>query len=139
MKSAIQRSIYYADVNNFNPVITFNYNDEASFKSIIQDFPNNIEIVATFGIHNQCYHIFNELPYLYKKLLFDKTTSIYLVSRKGLSICLFREKLENERIAVIQIDSVLAEYSPTSYKTYFFYPLTFVAGALVSWKYFSEK
>ena len=74
-----------------------------------------------------------------KKLLFDKTTSIYLVNRKGLSICLLREKSENERIAIIKIDSVLSEYSPTSYKKYILYPLVFSTGAIISWKYFSQN
>ena len=141
MRSAIEKSVYYTDVNNFTPVITFEYSDETSFKSIIEDFPNNIEIVATFGTKNEntCYKIFNELSFLYKELLFDKTTSIYLVNRKGLSICLLREKSENERIAIIKIDSVLSEYSPTSYKKYILYPLMFSTGAIISWKYFSQN
>lgn len=155
MRSAIEKSIYYTDVNNFNTVITFNYTDEKSFKNIIKDLPNNIEIIATFGSkpNNFCYKIFNELFYLYKELLFDKTTSIYLINRKGLSVRLFRETktleprtdtldtletLENEKIAIIKIDSVLSEYSPTSYKSYFFYPLVFSAGMVISWKYFSQ-
>lgn len=133
MKNAIKNSIYYLDVYNFNnPVITFEYIDEESFKNVIKDFSNNIEIVATFGLKdNICYKIFDELSYLYKDLLFDKTTSIYLVSRKDICICLCREKQEHERIAIIKIDSVLSEYKHKSLKPYFLYPLTFIFGGIV--------
>ena len=138
-KKSIENSIYYADINEFtNPVKTFYYSDKESFNEIIKDLPNNIEVIATFGGKDSvCYKIFNNLDY--NSLLFDKTTSIYFVNRKGMYICLEREvefdqdnemkfngeneTNKNTRIAVLKIDAVLSEYKENSY-----YPITFGLG-----------
>jgi len=139
---AIENSIYYADINNFtNPVKTFQYSDKESFYNIIKDLHNNIEVVATFGGKDSiCYKIFNSLDY--NSLLFDKTTSIYFVNRKGMYICLEREIdvnemtsiktemniNENQRIGVLKIDAVLSEYKENNLKNYLYYPVTFGLG-----------
>ena len=130
MKQAIEKAIYYSDSNTYNPVVTFQYSDEKTFKDIVKELSNNIDVIATFGRKdNICYTIFNNLSY--KDLLFDKTTLIYLVNRKDIAICLNRETAEEndkQRIAIIKIDAVLSEYSPNSIKHYFFYPITFMLG-----------
>ena len=118
LKKAIENSVYYSDINEFtNPVKTFEYSDKESFSNIIKDLPNNIEVIATFGGKESiCYKIFNNLDY--SSLLFDKTTSIYFVNRKGMYISLERletEKYENTRIAVLKIDAVLSEYREICY------------------------
>jgi len=138
-RNAIEKSIYYLDINNFtNPVKTFIYSDEESFKNIIKDLPNHIEVIATFGgKDNICYSIFNSLDY--NSLLFDKTTSIYLVNRKDMYICLKRENEDEiQRIAVLKIDSVLSEYKERSLKHYFYYPTVFALGTLAGYLIFSK-
>jgi len=146
MRKAIEKSIYYSDVSNFNTVITFEYSDEKSFKNIIKELPNYIDIVATFGRKdNQCYSIFNKLSY--KDLLFDKTTSIYLVNRKDIAICMNRKldkenglingHEEKQRIAILKVDSVLSEYQTSSLKHYICYPIVFILG--VSLCYLNKK
>ena len=133
MRKAIEKAIYYLDVSNFNPNITFEYSDEETFKNIIKDLSNNIDVIATFGKKdNICYSIFDQLykSNVYKDLLFDKTTSIYIINRKDITICINRitDETQKQRIAVIKIDSVLSEYSPKSIKHYIFYPIVFIVG-----------
>ena len=139
MKTAIEKAIYYSDVNTFNPIVTFEYTDETNFQEIINNLHQNIEVVAIFGNKdNICYRIFKSLNY--KELLFDKTTSIYLVNRKGLAIRLCRsdDLAEKERIGVVKIDSVLAEYSPRCLKHYILYPIVFASGSALTYMFFKN-
>lgn len=145
MRKAIEKAIYYIDTDFLNPIITFEYSNESELSNIINDFHNHIDILAIFGNkENICYYIFSYLSSMYEQLLLNKTTEIFLVNRKDVCICLKR-KLDTEtprRIAIIKVDSVLAEYKPPSYSSYFYYPLAVIIGGisvLPIVKYYSEN
>jgi len=124
MKKAIENAIYYTDTDlQNNIIINFDYTDNNEFKNILKKLHENIEVVATFGQKdNICYYIFNTLSDMYSELLLDKTTSIYIVNRKDITIKLNRtDNNEKSRIAVIKIDAVLSEYHPKTYTSYLFY------------------
>ena len=68
--------------------------------------------------------------------MFDKTTSIYFINRKGMYICLNRkieDEVKNERIAVLKLDAVLSEYRESHLKHYFYYPISFALGGLAGY------
>mgnify|MGYP003625920566 CR=1 FL=1 len=106
---AIEKSVYYTNTNNFNPVISFMYSDEESFNDIIQNLSNNIEVKVIFGNKEDLsYSIFKQISYT--DLLLDKTTSFYIVNRVNASICFYKEvESKTEKIAVLNYDSILAE------------------------------
>jgi hypothetical protein len=136
MEKAIEKAIYYTDSDiSLNPVITFNYNNEEEFRNIINNLSNNIEIIATFGTRdNFCYFIFEKISNMYETLLLNKTTSVCIINRKDIAIKLIRSDKNDEknRIAILKLDAILAEYQPKSYISYFLYPLTFLLGGLIT-------
>lgn len=136
MRTAIQKAVYYLDTDLVNvPVIELSYTNRQEFKNIVSKLHENIEVIATFGQKdNFCYEVFNVLPDLYNELLLEKTTSVYIVNRKDIAIKLTRiDNNEKSRVAVIKIDAVLSEYTPSSYASYLIYPTIFALGYFAKW------
>ena len=133
MKSAIQKAIYYsaATPNYYNP-ITYKYNDLESFSAIIESLKNEIDVISIFAPKdNICYTIFSQLSYSYHELMLDKVSSIFLVNRQDCAIKLVRDdqvEKEEERVAILKIDSVLSEMPKKS--SYLSYPLLLGFGIL---------
>ena len=132
MLKALEKAIYYTDRDDlFASVINLSYENEENFLEICNNLHNNIEVIASFGNKdNICYSIFQNIGRIYNELLLDKTSSIFIVNRRGESIKLFRN-VDTTRVAIIKIDAVLSEYKESSNKKhFFFYPLTFLLGMM---------
>ncbi|GAI47223.1 unnamed protein product, partial [marine sediment metagenome] len=64
-------------------IITFNYEDIDSLKSIVDNYKNCIDTRATFGDEkSMCYQILTALPSCYEQLLLHNLSNIYIVNRE---------------------------------------------------------
>jgi hypothetical protein len=146
MKRAIEKAIYYSNVHpTFS--IDFEYSDKESFQNIINTLTNNIDVITFFAPKDDpIYPILKEMNYIYEKLLFDKTSCVYLINRKDVGIkfsCIksedeVGEDISKERIAILKIDSILSEYYlQKKGGTYTGYSLSFLFGMLGAFSFFS--
>jgi len=111
MKQAIEKAIYYTDVQ-LNCIKQFEYSNKETFQDILNSLKNDIDIITFFASKDDdCFSIFKEISSLYEKLLLDKIGFIYLSNRKDINICLVNSSvLENKRTAILKLDSILLEY-----------------------------
>lgn len=114
MDQAVIKAIYYTNVLSGNVISEYQYSNKDTFYELIKGFRNDINIRNIFGsVDNVCYQICDTISQSYDQLLLDNIDCLLIITRKDNAILLSRSsnpKTSNpKRVAVIKIDSVLAE------------------------------